>query len=318
MSSSNSADDVLCEDVGNKGVMTLNRPKALNSLNLSMVSKILPKLTEWEKEKSLVIVKGSGGKAFCAGGDVREVTVASKNKETTGKEFFRKEYTMNHLIGTYKIPYIALIDGITMGGGVGMSVHGKYRVSTEKTLFAMPETIIGLFPDVGGTHFLPRLKHHLGTYLALCGTRLKGYELVQAGIATHYCPSEKIPELEKALLSCDDPGSILQKFCTNPSDVKFSLEPHLQKIDQIFSADTVEEIFSRLQKDGSPWSQETFTTLQKMCPLSLKVSLEAVRRGKNLNLAECLKMEYRLANACCDGHNFIEGKHSESKILITS
>jgi 3-hydroxyisobutyryl-CoA hydrolase len=177
--SNKNRDEVLLDTIGNKALITLNRPKALNALNLSMIRKITPALHQWEEdEKVLVLIKGIGGKAFCAGGDVRSI-VESKNdpNNTLSRDFFREEYQLNHLISTLDIPYIALIDGITMGGGVGLSVHGYYRVSTEKTLFAMPETAIGFVPEVGGTYFLPRLKGKLGLFLALTGYRLKGKPL---------------------------------------------------------------------------------------------------------------------------------------------
>ena len=177
--SNKNGDEVLLDTVGNKALITLNRPKALNALNLSMIRKITPALHRWEEdEKVLVLIKGIGGKAFCAGGDVRSI-VESKNdpNNTLSRDFFREEYQLNHLRSTLDIPYIALIDGITMGGGVGLSVHGYYRVSTEKTLFAMPETAIGFVPEVGGTYFLPRLKGKLGLFLALTGYRLKGKHL---------------------------------------------------------------------------------------------------------------------------------------------
>lgn len=171
-SASSSSDMVLVHETDAVGVVTLNRPKALNALNLEMVQQVNDALKRFENNKSLVIVKGAGGKAFCAGGDVRAL-VESRDVEA-GKRFFRAEYLNNHLIGTYKVPYVAFIDGVVMGGGVGLSVHGKYRVATEKSLFAMPETIIGLFPDVGGTHFLPQLEGKLGWYLGLTGIKLKG------------------------------------------------------------------------------------------------------------------------------------------------
>lgn len=166
------ADTVLVNEVDSVGVITLNRPKALNAINLEMVQKIHEPLQRWQNSKSLVIIKGEGGKAFCAGGDVRTLVESENVPET--KRFFKSEYTLNHLIGTYKVPYVAIIDGIVMGGGVGLSVHGKYRVATERTMFAMPETAIGLFPDVGGSHFLPKLEGKLGLYLGLTGFRLKG------------------------------------------------------------------------------------------------------------------------------------------------
>lgn len=156
--------DVLFETLNNAGVITLNRPKALNSLNSSMVEKLLPQLQQWENSKSLVIIKGAGDKAFCAGGDVKVAI-----DKVLGPKFFFVEYNVNNVIGYYKIPYIAFINGITMGGGLGLSVHGQYRVATEKTVVAMPETKIGLFPDVGGSYFLPRLQVNLGLYLGLTG-----------------------------------------------------------------------------------------------------------------------------------------------------
>lgn len=165
-------DVVLTEEFGRTGVITLNRQKALNAINLEMVRKIYEPLKKWENSMKLVIIKGAGEKSFCAGGDVR--TLVENGLTEDSISFFREEYTLNHLIGTYKIPYVAFIDGITMGGGVGLSVHGKYRVATERTLYAMPETAIGLFPDVGGSHFLPRLKGKIGLYLGLTGFRLKG------------------------------------------------------------------------------------------------------------------------------------------------
>lgn len=173
-------DEVILESFENKCLITLNRPKALNALNLSMIRKITPALKQWEEEgKVMIIIRGVGGKAFCAGGDVRSI-IESRNQpsSTLRTDFFREEYQLNHLISTLQTPYIALIDGITMGGGVGLSVHGYYRVSSDKTLFAMPETAIGFVPEVGGTYFLPRLKGKLGLFLALTGYRLKGNKYV--------------------------------------------------------------------------------------------------------------------------------------------
>lgn len=172
----NVQDDVVLETHGNKCVITLNRPKQLNALNLSMIRKITPALKQWEEEeKVMIIVNGTGGKAFCAGGDVRSIVESKKQPgNTLSSDFFHEEYQLNYLISTLQTPYVALIDGITMGGGVGLSVHGYYRVSSDKTLFAMPETAIGFVPDVGGTYFLPRLRGKLGLFLALSGYRLKG------------------------------------------------------------------------------------------------------------------------------------------------
>lgn len=255
--STSSSSHVIASDSSDKGFLIINRPKALNAINLEMVRKITKSLKKWETTKGLVVIKGTGEKSFCAGGDVRAIVEAGPTYES--KSFFKEEYAMNSLIGHYCIPYIALIDGITMGGGVGLSVHGKYRVATERTMFAMPETAIGLFPDVGGSHFLPKLKNHLGMYLGLTGFRLKGEDVLKAGIATHFCESSQILELEKALLDikdCDDVHKVLQSF-HKVSDKDFVLKPHLEQITKCFNAGSVEEIYSNLERDGSEWAQKT-------------------------------------------------------------
>ncbi|KAH8306174.1 hypothetical protein KR018_003277, partial [Drosophila ironensis] len=302
-----SSSSVLATESSNKGMIILNRPKALNAINLEMVRKIYKHLKKCEKSKSLLIIKGTGEKAFCAGGDVRAVVEAGPTDES--KSFFREEYTMNALIGNYKIPYIALIDGITMGGGVGLSVHGKYRVATDRTLFAMPETAIGLFPDVGGSYFLPRLQGKLGLYLGLTGYRLKGGDAFHAGIATHYCDSGKIPDLEEALLNCPDADEVpelLQKFHCQPAK-PFSLEPVMERINQTFAADSVEGIMENLQSDGSEWAHKTMQSLCKMSPTSMKVTFRQLELGSQLSLAQCLIMEYRLAVRHLECSDFKEG-----------
>lgn len=219
-------------------------------------SNIYAPLLQFEKDKSLVIVKGAGGKAFCAGGDVRSLV---ESDPSYGEAFFRAEYTLNHLIGTYTIPYVAFIDGITMGGGVGISVHGKYRVATEKTMFAMPETAIGLFPDVGGSHFLPRLQGKLGVYLGLTGVRLKGLDVLKSGIATHYCDSSKLSSLENDLVGSSgfaDVEATLAKYSIK-DDSEFVFAKNLQQINHCFGATTVEEIIANLENDGSEWARKT-------------------------------------------------------------
>ncbi|KAK3908646.1 3-hydroxyisobutyryl-CoA hydrolase, mitochondrial [Frankliniella fusca] len=297
--------EVLAQDVGNKGVLIFNRPKGLNALNLNMIQLTHDILSRWEKTKSLVISKGAGGKAYCAGGDVKSITTS---KDTSyGKTLFRTEYLTNNIIATYKIPYVALIDGVVMGGGLGMSIHGRYRVATEKTLSAMPETAIGLFPDVGASYFLTRLKGKLGIYLALTGYRLKGPDNLFVGFATHYCPSAELPKLEKDLLASDNVEEVLKQYTKVPDGSKYSLEPYLEKIDDIFSAPTMEMIVERLEKDGSEWANNTLATLRKFSPLSLKVTLKELQLGSQLTLQECFKMEYRLAWRSTEGHDFKEG-----------
>ncbi|XP_055677929.1 3-hydroxyisobutyryl-CoA hydrolase, mitochondrial isoform X2 [Lutzomyia longipalpis] len=285
---------VIAQEVGNAGVITLDRQKALNAINLDMVRQIYAAAKKFEQSKDLVIIKGAGEKAFCAGGDVRAVSYGPLEE---AKAFFRQEYILNASIQAFRKPYVALIDGITMGGGVGLSVHGKYRVATERTLFAMPETAIGLFPDVGGGYFLPRLRGKLGMFLGLTGFRLKGRDVEKAGVATHYCESARIPELEEALTKCSTDGDVaatLAKFC--PKDTsEFILNKHLAQIDECFSGATVEEILERLRKDNSEWAQKTLQGLAKMSPTSMKVSKKQIDLGANMTLPECLVMEYRLA-----------------------
>lgn len=241
-------DEVLLQEIGNAGIIKLNRPKALNALNLSMVEKIYPVLKKWESSKKLVIIESANEKAFCAGGDVKGIAIALKeNNKKLGETFFRKEYTLNHLIGTYKIPYIAAINGITMGGGVGLSIHGKYRIATEKTLFAMPETAIGLYPDVGGSYFLPKLERKLGLYLGLTGDRLKGADVLFAGIATHFVPSEKLSDLKQDLLVTEESNinNVLNKYQPEKLNQEFSLASHMDQIDKCFSAPSIENIIKR-------------------------------------------------------------------------
>ncbi|KAI5733267.1 hypothetical protein M8J76_009835 [Diaphorina citri] len=308
-------DDVLFEEKNNVGIITLNRPKALNALNLSMAKKLYTKLIQWQnvERKDLVIIQGAGGKSFCAGGDV--VTITKQGPAigaALGRMFFQQEYTLDHLIGHYKLPYVALLDGYTMGGGVGLSVHGKYRVATDKTTFAMPETTIGLFPDVGGSYFLPRLKPAaLGLYLALTSYQLKGKDVAKCGIATHYIPSSNLTQVVSNLVA--EPSKveeILKSNTENLDSYEFSLTPHLDTIQHAFSAPTVEQIVSRLEQKNDEFSNKTLSTLKRMSPISMKITHKQLQLGAGKSLTECLKMEYRLACAAVDAKSspdFYEG-----------
>ncbi|KAL3836281.1 hypothetical protein ACJMK2_021718 [Sinanodonta woodiana] len=315
--SSSVEDEVILQKIDTKGVITLNRPKALNALNLNMIRKILPKMTEWENDPkmTMVIIKGVGEKAFCAGGDIRAVTEAGKVGDKLAQDFFKEEYILNNKIGTYHLPYVALIDGITMGGGVGLSVHGTFRVATERTLFAMPETGIGLFPDVGGGYFLPRLGGKLGIYLALTGFRLKGRDVQKAGVATHFVQSNKLANLEQSLLKLENPmpqniASVLQDFQQQSTDIpdnEFILARHIDKINTLFNGATMEEIFKNLEEDGSEWASQQLAVLKKMSPTSMKVTLRQLLEGETKSLQECLVMEYRLSQRCLEDKDFFEG-----------
>ena len=310
-----SADEVLFETRKNCGIITLHRPKALNALNLTMIRIIHPVLKAWENDPEIgvIIMKGSGDKAFCAGGDVVAITSKGEPSELS-EQFFKEEYKLNFEIGNLNTPYIAMIHGITMGGGVGLSVHGRYRVATEKTLFAMPETSIGLFPDVGGGFFLPRLQGSLGIFLALTGNRLKGRDNYHAGVATHFVTTKELPYLKDQICNLENPsvnsvGEILDSYhkkCDEENH-KFSLQESLNSINEVFSADTVEGIFKGLEKDGSEWALKQLEGLQKMSPISMKVTHRQLKEGRNLNFKDVLEMEYRISQQCMKDRDFYEG-----------
>uniref|UniRef100_A0A3Q0RBX3 3-hydroxyisobutyryl-CoA hydrolase n=1 Tax=Amphilophus citrinellus TaxID=61819 RepID=A0A3Q0RBX3_AMPCI len=290
--SSHAEPEVLLEKVGRAGVITMNRPKVLNALNLTMIQQIYPQLKKWESDNDtdIVIIRGAGDKAFCAGGDIRAVTEAGKVGDSLAQDFFREEYILNSAIGSCRKPYIALIDGITMGGGVGLSVHGRFRVATEKTLFAMPETAIGLFPDVGGGYFLPRLQGKLGLFLALTGFRLKGRDVQRAGVATHFVESKKEQSVHF--------HSVLVLVIYFHFDFLF-------RPVRLFSSSSVEGIMKNLKTDGSEFAKKQ--TLSKMSPTSLKITFKQLQVGASLTLQDVLVMEYRLSQACMRGCDFYEG-----------
>lgn len=272
----------------------------------------------------LVWPPGAGDKAFCAGGDIRAVTEAGKAGLPLAQDFFREEYTLNHATHVFPKPYIAVIDGITMGGGVGLSVHGPFRIATEHSVFAMPETFIGLFPDVGGSYFLPQLRGGLGMFLALTGYRLKGRDVIHAGIATHFMARAALPQLRDRMAALcpqlvtldpkerlDSVRGLLDTFHQENEEVdhrSFSLEQHFDQIDSVFSRDSVEDILGALKEEGGEWGAQQIEILAKMSPTSLKITHHQLREGSKMgSLAECLKMEYRMSQWCMAGHDFYEG-----------
>jgi len=318
----NADDDVLFEKVNGAGIITLNRPKALNALNLSMVNKIYPQIGEWEKDPSttMIIMKGAGEKSFCAGGDIVDVTKqAKKENYLAGETFFREEYKLNYRIATCDVPYIALIDGICMGGGVGLSVHGDERVCTERTMFAMPETAIGLYPDVGGSYFLPRLSLHLGMYLAMSGFRLKGRDVYKAGIATRMVHSSQLEQVEKDLVNLDNPTrqditDLLRKHHMNCQEGRerdyLVLRDYEKYMARCFIADNVQDVIKNLETDGTEWAREVLKVLMKMSPTSMAVTHKQLKLGSQLPLEECLQMELRISANMLRKGDFIEGVRS--------
>eukprot|EP00124_Ichthyophonus_hoferi_P000298 Ihof_evm24s10 gene=Ihof_evmTU24s10 len=303
--------EVATKVIGSIGVATLNRPRALNTLTTNMCQLLTTAYSHWMADPTIkmVLLQGAGPKAFCAGGDVVSLAKAGSNGDTNqAKEFFSAEYKLDYLIATLPKPHIALLDGITMGGGMGLSVFGTFRVATEKTLFAMPETAIGLFPDVGGGYFLPRLANHLGMYLGLTGARLKGADALHAKIATHYILSNRLPDLIERLAYCQGDSNSIKELLDSFSEPPpaYTLSPHLPTIEKCFSNSTVEGIIESLQQEG-PWGCDVAKTIGTMSPTSCKITLQQLRRGSHLSLAEDLKVEFRLACNAMKGHDFYEG-----------
>lgn len=299
-------DDILFEKRGRAGLVTLNRPQALNALNRGMCLALHRQLDAWagDDDVSVVVVRGAGEKAFCAGGDVVGLYHAGKEGTSDWEGFFADEYRMNLAIGRYPKPYVALVDGFSMGGGVGISVHAPYRVVTEKTLFAMPETGIGLIPDVGGTHALARMPGEVGTYLGLTGARLKAADCMYAAYGTHHCASDRIGALTDALAGGDDVAQTLNAFHSDAGPAP--LAEVRAEIDRHFAFDSVEAIMESLSL-GSDWAVAQRDTLMKLSPTSMKISLRALREARGDDLARCLRREYRLVSAIKSGHDFYEG-----------
>ena len=308
------AADILFERRGHLALITLNRPKALNALTLDMMRALDPRLDEWEADPRVhaVVIQGAGERAFCAGGDVRALYDSrAEGNRAYRAEFYCEEYPQNRRIFRFEKPYIALIGGITMGGGVGLSVHGSHRVASERTLFAMPETGIGLFPDVGAGYFLPRLPGELGMFLGLTGTRLRAADCLYAKIATHYVPSAEHAAIIGALAAADLGAGrpavdrALLGFAADPGPAP--LAAHRAAIDRCFAGDSVEAIIAALEAEGTPWAEETLKVVATKSPTSLKLTHRQLREGSRLDFERVMIMEYRLCQYCMDGHDFFEG-----------
>ncbi|MEM7728847.1 MAG: enoyl-CoA hydratase/isomerase family protein [Pseudomonadota bacterium] len=288
------------------GRITLNRPKALNALTTEMCEAMTRALLDWRDDASVlaVVVDGAGDRAFCAGGDVVMLHDSGKAKDGRAEAFWRTEYALNELIHTYPKPYVALIDGIVMGGGVGLSVHGDHRVAGDTTLFAMPETGIGYFPDVGGTYFLPRLRQDIGNWLGLTGARRGPAECVEIGVATAFVPTEKHEQLIKSLAdikSSDEVAGLIQSFAATPDggDVPTDV--------QLFDRDSVADILSALDGENSEWAAKQAKSIRRKSPLALATTLEALRRGATMDFREVMTMELDLSLNFLTIQDFYEG-----------
>eukprot|EP00041_Stephanoeca_diplocostata_P013168 m.227623 g.227623 ORF g.227623 m.227623 type:complete len:387 (+) comp19250_c0_seq2:70-1230(+) len=321
MSTASAEPSVLSSATGSLRCAILNRPKVLNSLNLEMVHQMRPMVQAWDEDSdvNVIVLKGAGEKALCAGGDVVSVAKSGRGGDDGGalaRDFFREEYILDYQLAKLKTPYVAFMDGIVMGGGVGLSFPAPFRIATERSLFAMPETGIGLFPDVGGSFYLPKLEGELGMYLALTGARLKGADVVKAGVATHFVPSERLADVEDALAqvgkSADtraDVAAVLAEFATSPSDADSTsaFANHMDEINECFHGDSVDHIMENLELSATEWATKQRDTILRMSPTSVKITHLQLRLGAKMSLEECFKMEYRMTQGCMRSHDFFEG-----------
>jgi enoyl-CoA hydratase len=308
---------VLVARDGGLGRLTLNRPDALHALTLGMVQTLAQALLAWRSDPSVgaVLIDHTGPRGFCAGGDIRMLAASGQGDGAEARAFFHAEYRLNHLLHSYPKPVVALMDGVTMGGGVGISVHGPFRIATERTVFAMPETGIGLFPDVGGGWFLPRLPGETGTWLALTGTRLKAADCRAAGIATHFVPSELLGAVKAQIAGAaqaHDPAAALASgldALDEPAGAVRELTPEARaRIDRCFAGDSVEAILEALAADGSDWAQAQAKTLADKSPQTLKVALRQLRAGRAMaSFADVMVMEYRIGARVIHRPDFAEG-----------
>ncbi len=299
--------DILFETRGAAGLVTLNRPKALNALTRDMCLAMTAQLGAWARDPvvAVVIVQGAGERAFCAGGDIRALYESGKAGTPYMLDFYRDEYILNAAIKHYPKPYVALIGGIVMGGGVGVSLHGSHRIADETTLFAMPETGIGLFPDVGGSFFLPRLPGEIGMYLALTGARLKTTDALYAAIASQFVPRAKWPGLVDALAGGTKPDAAIAAVADDVPDT--FLAEHRAAIDRLFAPGSVEDILAALDAEHTDWADDTARTIRAKSPTATKIAFRQLREGAKLAFDDCMKMEFRLVSRVVAGRDFYEG-----------
>ncbi|HVJ54789.1 MAG TPA: enoyl-CoA hydratase/isomerase family protein [Aliidongia sp.] len=310
----NGSEEVLVETRGPLGILTLNRPKALNALNLGMIDIIEAALEGWGADPGIgaVLIRGAGGRAFCAGGDVRVLGVLPPGPEADYRirEYFAWEYRLNYRIHTFAKPFIAWIDGVTMGGGCGLSLHGSHIVATERTMVAMPETVLGLFPDVGATWFLNELEGEMGVYLGLSGVRLKSDDLLALGLASHVMAADRIETLISELASQDalDAESVERVLDRHAAEAGTPIvAARAERVDALFGGSTVEAIVEALEEAPEEWAREALATFRRASPTSLKLTLRQLRGGRGKELAEMLRIEYRLAVRTAANHDFREG-----------
>jgi enoyl-CoA hydratase len=310
----NSEPDILFDRRGTAGLVTLNRPHALNAVNHAMVRALADQLAAWENDGAVsrVVITANGGRAFSAGGDLRSLYDQGRaGRYDEALSYFRDEYALNARIKRYRKPYVALVDGIVMGGGVGVSVHGSHRVAGDRFAFAMPEVGIGFFPDIGATWLLPRLPGELGAYCALTGERLDAADGVGAGVATHRVASERFPELLDALCGAVSVDALLGAF-SQPAG-EGPVVPRRPAIDGLFKGERVEDILAALDAeaaengDAAGFARATAALMRTKSPLSLKLALKQLRLGSALDFEACMRTEFRIVSRVVRGHDVYEG-----------
>ena len=308
----NETSDILFERRGHAGIVTLNRPKALNAVTHAMVRALAAQLDVWDKDETVtrVILRAAGERAFSAGGDIRALyELGTQRRYDEALAFWRDEYILNAAIRNYRKPYVSLIDGIVMGGGVGISVNGAIRVAGDRFQFAMPEVGIGFFPDVGATYILPRLPGELGAWCALTGERIKAADAVASGVATHRVASAQFAELTQALSGSAPVEAILSAFVVprEPPQLPFAAT------DRLFTGARVEEVLAALDAaaaggdNDADFARAAAANIRTKSPTSLKVALAQVRRGKAWSFEECMRNEFRIVSRVVRGHDFYEG-----------
>ncbi len=304
-------EEIRFERNGKAGVITLTRPAALNALTHNMVLAISNALDDWERDNrvELVFIRGEG-RAFCAGGDIQAIYHAGISGSPL-YDFFADEYRLTARIKAYTKPYIALIDGIVMGGGVGVSIHGSHRIFTENAKFAMPEVTIGFFPDVGGSYFLPRLPGNAGLWLGLTGTRIGWGDALSVGLASHCISADRLDDLVSRLAESGDPQTTLSGFSEKPDQMPD--DETFSKINRLFGGSDVAALIAGLKTEaanGSEFAAETLAKLAKASPTSLHVAFRQIRAGAMLTMRECMAMEYRIVSRMLQGDDFYEGIRS--------
>ncbi|NJC33962.1 enoyl-CoA hydratase [Sphingomonas jejuensis] len=302
-------EDLIVTTEGRVGRIRLNRPKAIHALNLAMCEGVIDALEAWRADPAVeaILIDHADGRGFCAGGDIRMIAESGAGDGAAARHFFLTEYRMNHRLFTYAKPIVAFVDGITMGGGVGLSQPARFRVATENTRFAMPETGIGLFPDVGGGWYLSRLPGRLGVFLGLTGARLDGAETLELGLSTHYLPASAL-EGAKAEIAADPQAidAILGAHAAVPPPARIT--GNREKIDRLFAAHSVEEIVAALEADGGDWALKELATIRAKSPQSLKVSLRIVEDGAHMHgFADEMVQEYAVVTRIVQRPDFAEG-----------